>query len=172
MLTLFISFTHSSDVTWLHPQTPQTPRFPALANPVPFCCGDHLGCWAVAKEPRGALHWARPQSPDRTSRGQQAGVSPEQPLPRPLVPITILSPALPDPPLPNPFQHHFWFFSGDALCPPRPTSLHTSRHPAWPPAGGWSGYAGWECDEWPGAEGSECAKGPQGARTLAQLVTP
>lgn len=50
-------------------------------------------------------------------RGDQAGMSPEQPLPWPLVPITGLSCVPPDQPLPNPFQHPFWFFSGDAGCP-------------------------------------------------------
>lgn len=63
----------------------------------------------------------------------------QRPLPGPLVPITILSCVLPDPPLPNPFQHHFWFFSGDALCLSH--LLHTSRRPVWPPAWAWSGHS-------------------------------
>lgn len=163
MLTLFISFTHSSDVTWPHPQTPQTPRLPALANPVPLCCGDHLvwggGCWAVAKEPRGAPCWTRPQSPDRTSRGQQAGVSPEQPLPWPLVPITVLSRARPD----RLFQTPFSTASGSS--PETPSPPPPPCTPLSAPPGHWPGrpvrLGGWECDEWPEAEGCECAQGPQ-----------
>lgn len=33
MLTLFISFTNSSVVTWPHPKAPQNPQFPALSAP-------------------------------------------------------------------------------------------------------------------------------------------
>lgn len=137
MLTLFISFTHSSDVTWPHPQTPQTPRLPALANPVPLCCGDHL-VWgggvlgsgqgakgssvldqASVSRPnlQGPAGWGEPRAAPPVASGSH---------------YRSLS-CSSRPPLPNPFQHRFWFFSGDALPPP--TSLHTSERPAWSLAG-------------------------------------
>ena len=55
-------------------------------------------------------------------------MSPQQPLP----PVGLWFPLsfflMFSGPPPNPFQHHFWFFSGDAL-PACPASLHTSKHP-------------------------------------------
>lgn len=79
-------------------------------------------------------------------------MSPERPLPWPLVLITALSCVLPGQPLPSPFQHHFCFFSGDALLA-RPTSPYTSRRPTWPPAWALSGYSRWESEGWPEPEG-------------------
>lgn len=151
MLTLFISFTNSSDVPWPRPKPPQNLRFPALVDPAAQGGGDRAGwgeSWAVAREQeelRASVSLMEP--PGRAA--DEPGAAP---------PVASgshygLSRVLPDQPLPNRFQHHFWFFSGDALCPARLPAHLQAPHLATCRA--LSGCSRWENDKWPETDGWE-----------------
>lgn len=113
-------------------------------------CGERAGQWPRSQDELCAGPGL--SLPGGASRGERRDE------PRAAPPVASgshygLSCVLPDQPLPNPFQHHFWFFSGDALCPAR---LHAHlQAPRLATCRALSGYSRWENDKWPAAEGFE-----------------